>query len=67
MSLCQNRVAVFPILYFGWKFWKRTSAVVPAEADLVTGLDEIEDYERTHAVEEPQTRLGKISLRVLGF
>jgi len=54
-------------MYIGWKLFKRTSFVGALEADLVSGLDEIEDYERTHPVKEPTTRLAKITHKVVGF
>jgi hypothetical protein len=54
-------------MYGGWKLFKRTSIIAPMDADLVTGLDEIQDYERTHPVEEPSTKLAKMTHRVLGF
>lgn len=66
-DLSPYSVALFPFLYLGWKLIKRTSIVKAEEADLVTGLDEIQDYERTHPVHEPTTKLAKITHRVLGF
>ena len=34
------------ILYFGWKFIKKTKIVKPEEADLVTGMAEVDAHER---------------------
>lgn len=47
-------IFIFPVLYFGWKFVKKTKIVKPHEADLVTDLAEIEEYTRNY-VEEPET------------
>lgn len=39
-------IFVFPILYLGWKLIKKTKWVKPHEADLFTGVEEIEEYTR---------------------
>jgi amino acid transporter len=47
-------VFLFPIIFIGWKFIKKTKAVPAHEADLVTDLAEIEEYHRNY-VETPET------------
>ncbi|KAH7414049.1 amino acid permease/ SLC12A domain-containing protein [Phaeosphaeria sp. MPI-PUGE-AT-0046c] len=49
-------VFLFPILFVGWKFLKRTKWHKPHEVDLVTDLAEIEEYHRNY-VEEPETNM----------
>ncbi|KAL2863075.1 putative general amino acid permease (Agp2) [Aspergillus lucknowensis] len=44
-------IGVFPVLYFGWKFLHRTEIRKLDEIDLVTGLDEIEEYTRNYVPE----------------
>ncbi|CAH6723976.1 general amino acid permease Agp2p [[Candida] jaroonii] len=46
-SFIFNYIMVFIniILIFGWKLFKKTKRVNPAEADLYTGLEEIEEHE----------------------
>ncbi len=41
-------IGVFPILYVGWKFFKRTKFLAPDEVDLFQGVDEIEEYQRSY-------------------
>jgi amino acid transporter len=41
-------IGVFPILYFGWKFFQ------PEEVDLVSGVVEIEEYTRDFVTEPPK-------------
>jgi amino acid transporter len=45
---------VFPVLFVGWKFLKKTKWRKPHEVDLVTDLAEIEEYHRLF-VEVPET------------
>jgi amino acid transporter len=47
-------VFLFPVLYLGYKFVKKTKIVKPHEADLVTDLAEIEEYHENF-VEKPET------------
>ncbi|CEL02504.1 Putative General amino acid permease [Aspergillus calidoustus] len=49
-------IGVFPVLYFGWKFLHRTEVRKPEEVDLVTGLEEIEEYTRNY-VPEPASNI----------
>ena len=41
-------IAVFPILYIFWKFYRHTKVLKPEEVDLREGLEEIEDYQRNY-------------------
>ena len=45
-------IGVFPILYFGWKYIKKTKIRKPEEVDLISGVAEIEEYTRNF-VETP--------------
>ncbi|KAL2845388.1 general amino acid permease AGP2 [Aspergillus pseudodeflectus] len=49
-------IGVFPVLYFGWKFLHRTEVRKPEEVDLVTGLEEIEEYTQNY-VPEPASNI----------
>jgi amino acid transporter len=44
-------IGVFPVIYFGWKIFHRTSVRKPEEVDLFTGVDEIEEYTRNYIPE----------------
>jgi amino acid transporter len=39
-------VGVFLVLFVGWKFVKKTRWLRPEEVDLVTAVEEIEEYTR---------------------
>ncbi|KAJ6030107.1 uncharacterized protein N7446_000830 [Penicillium canescens] len=52
-------IGVFPILYFGWKFFHKTKFLKPEEVDLMTGVVEIEEYTRDFVTEPPKTILHK--------
>lgn len=47
-------IGVFPVLYFGWKFFHKTKFLKPEEVDLVTGLAEIEEYTRDFVPTPPK-------------
>ncbi|KAL1604602.1 general amino acid permease agp2 [Nothophoma quercina] len=47
-------VFLFPIIFLGWKFVKKTKTVKAHEADLITDLAEIEEYTRNY-VPTPET------------
>ncbi|CAN3504893.1 dicarboxylic amino acid permease [Diutina catenulata] len=50
---------MFPILYFGWKFIKKTKIRSPEEADLTTGKKEVdEDQEECEAARMNNPRKG---------
>lgn len=40
-------IAVFPLLFFGYKFVRKTRLWAAEEMDLVKNLEEIEEYQRT--------------------
>ncbi|KAG9783424.1 amino acid permease, partial [Aureobasidium melanogenum] len=52
-------VAVFPILFVGWKLYKKTKWLKPEEVDLRKDLDDIEEYERTYVPREPRNAFVK--------
>lgn len=41
-------IFVFPVLFFGWKFIKKTKFKKAHEIDLVQDLEEIEEYHRNY-------------------
>lgn len=47
-------VFLFPCIFLGWKFMKKTKRIRAHEADLVTDLAEIEEYTRNY-VAVPET------------
>lgn len=47
-------IGVFPILYFGWKLLRSTKVRDPKDVDLVSGLDEIDDYTRNYVQTKPK-------------
>lgn len=47
-------VFLFPVIFLGWKFIKKTKTVKAHEADLITDLAEIEEYTRNF-VPVPET------------
>lgn len=40
-------IALCPILYVGWKLFKKTKIIRPENVDLQKDLDEIDEYQRT--------------------
>lgn len=46
-------LAVFPILYFGYKFIRGTKIIRPEDVDLLKDLDVIEEYERNYIPQPP--------------
>jgi amino acid transporter len=59
-------VFLFPIIFLGWKFFKKTKTVKPHETDLITDLAEIEEYTRNF-VPTPETNwFNKMLDRVFG-
>ncbi|KAI9376504.1 amino acid permease/ SLC12A domain-containing protein [Aspergillus egyptiacus] len=49
-------IGVFPVLYFGWKILHRTKMRKPEEVDLVTGVEEIEEYTKNY-VPQPASNI----------
>ena len=41
-------IAVFPIIFIGWKLIKKSKWKRPEEVDLYANLDEIEEYQRNY-------------------
>ncbi|KAK2741075.1 hypothetical protein FQN55_008479 [Onygenales sp. PD_40] len=52
-------IAVFPILFFGWKYLKGTKWLKPEEVDLFTGVAEIEEYTRNYVPDPPKNFVDK--------
>ncbi|KAK4226160.1 general amino acid permease AGP2 [Podospora fimiseda] len=46
-------IGVFPMLYLGWKFVKKTRIHKSEEVDLIKNLEEIEEYQRTYVPSPP--------------
>jgi amino acid transporter len=60
------QIGVFPVLFVGWKFLKKTKFLKPHEVDLVTDLAEIEEYHRNF-IEKPETSLfGRVLDKLFG-
>ncbi|CAJ0550236.1 Ff.00g101660.m01.CDS01 [Fusarium sp. VM40] len=53
-------VALFPILYAGWKIVHKTKIVKPTEIDLRHNLAPIEEYERNYVPQPPANWFEKI-------
>jgi len=47
-------IIVFPVLYFGYKYAKKTKLLAPVEVDLHRNLDEIAEYESTFVPTPPK-------------
>ena len=47
-------IFVFPVLYLGWKFIKKTKWVKSEEADLIGEREEIEEYHREYVPRVPR-------------
>ena len=47
-------IAVFPILFVGWKLLKRTKWLKPSEVDLYKDVEEIEEYQRSYVPMPPR-------------
>lgn len=41
-------IGVFPLLYLGWKYYKKTKFLKPHEVDLVKDVAEIDEYTRNY-------------------
>ncbi|TFK76493.1 dicarbixylic amino acid permease [Pluteus cervinus] len=57
-------VAMFIIMWFGYKFYYKTKALKPEDIDLITGLRAIDEEEEKYLAEEaargPRTRLQRL-------
>lgn len=47
-------IAVCPLLYVGWKVFKKTRIYSAAEIDLQKNLDEIAEYEKSYVPSPPR-------------
>ncbi|KAK5989684.1 General amino acid permease AGP2 [Cladobotryum mycophilum] len=59
-------VAVYPILYFGYKYVRQTKIHAPEEVDLHGGLDEIEEYQANYIPTPPKNGFEKILDKLFG-
>ena len=53
-------IILFPILYFGWKFIKKTKVKKPHEIDLQEDLEEIEEYTRNFVEVEETNKFVRV-------
>ncbi|KAK3179876.1 general amino acid permease agp2 [Lecanicillium sp. MT-2017a] len=53
-------IAVFPILYVGYKYVRKTKIWKPEEVDLVKDMAEIAEYERNFVPKKAETRFERI-------
>lgn len=47
-------IFVYPVLYFGYKFVRKTKIHKPEEVDLFKDVDEIEEYQRNYIPTPPK-------------
>ena len=47
-------IGVFPVLFVGWKMFKKTKWMKPEEVDLRRDVDEIEEYTRDYVASPPK-------------
>ncbi|KAI9734258.1 MAG: hypothetical protein M1834_002362 [Cirrosporium novae-zelandiae] len=59
-------IGVFPLLYIGWKVVKKTKIIKPEEADLWTGVEEIEEYQRNYVPKPPRNKFMKYFDKIFG-
>lgn len=52
-------VAVFPILYVGWKLLKQTKIRKPLEVDVISGVADIEEYTREFIAVPPRNKFER--------
>lgn len=52
-------IFVFPLLYFGWKFLKRTKSIKAEDADLYQDVEEIEEYHSNYVPSKPKNAVDK--------
>ncbi|KAL7943339.1 amino acid permease/ SLC12A domain-containing protein [Trichoderma barbatum] len=55
-----SMIFVYPVLYFGYKFVRKTSIHKPEEVDLFKDVDEIEEYQRNYTPTPPRNGFEKI-------
>lgn len=59
-------VFIFPVLFIGWKFIKKTKWVKSHEADLVTDLAEIEEYHRNFVEVKETNAFNRVLDKMFG-
>ena len=47
-------IGIFPVLFVGWKIFRRTKFLKPADVDLYQGVDEVEEYTRNYVPRPPE-------------
>jgi amino acid transporter len=47
-------IMIFPVLFLGWKFIKKTKMKAAHEVDLFSDVDEIEEYTRNFVAAPPE-------------
>lgn len=52
-------IGVFPILFFGWKFLKKTSFLKPNEVDLIKDVAEIDEYTANYVPRPHRNNLAR--------
>lgn len=52
-------IMVFPVLFMGWKIIKKTKMKALDEIDLVSGVEEIEEYTRNFVATPPKNIFEK--------
>jgi amino acid transporter len=54
-------IGIFPILFFGWKFAKKTKWLKPEEVQLrTTEVDEIEEYTANYVERAPRNEVERL-------
>ncbi|UKZ76969.1 hypothetical protein TrVFT333_004685 [Trichoderma virens FT-333] len=61
-----SMIFVYPVLYFGYKFVRKTKIHKPEEVDLFKDVDEIEEYQRNYIPTPPRNGFEKILDKVFG-
>lgn len=60
-------VGVFPVLFIGWKFFKKTKWMKPEDVVLRTKeVDEIEEYTRNYVEPKAKNRFHGILDKIFG-
>ncbi|RDA85539.1 hypothetical protein CP532_3301 [Ophiocordyceps camponoti-leonardi (nom. inval.)] len=59
-------VAMFPILYFAWKFTHKTRIYKPEDVDLLKDMAAIDEYERQYIPQPPRNYAEKVLDKMFG-
>ena len=54
-------------IYLFWKFWKKTKFIKPSEADLITGIKEIEEHEYNYYSQDGHKETSNRIQRLFGW